>query len=574
MNNSVRGLFRYTIVVSILTLFFLLSISIHYVPVFAQTSEEVWNSFTLQRVNLRETPSIRSTILTVFDEGTVVTVIDEVPQWMLIATSENDTGWIFSDYVVPNASLSRLPDVTSVLHQSGTMQTVTVQSAPQDEGPEFTRDREPEYINLEDSEGDGSAGASGFFIFLFVLSLTGNAALGYWLWTLRKTSSILSEPSTFQDEFQLLKKENIDLKNQLQYAQVTVSKSNKSVERKEKDLQVHRDLHIQEMSDIKTKLVSLESTHNQSALSLKGKDEQIENLTKKNIELQREIESVHKKLNQSSDNIKHQALKYTLENKTHTETLFEKEKVIHNQKLKLEESDKARTKAIKEILEKTDALQSDNQSLNQKIGILEKEIAEKEKSFLSKIEKERSTAKAAFEKQLHERIEREKADMENHYKSTIDTINDKVRSTQNSLINQMKQLQEKLSITETQLAEERKQREELEIQGTAPVQEKAILEDLQNEYNALLNVYEESQQNLKSSETEKQDMPVQEQNPAQKTIEHESLPITQQEKPPVQSSETPDKSPVLESKPVVKQNADDNLDAYARSFFKKISKIS
>ena len=83
MNNSVRGLFRYIIVISILTLFSLLTLSIHYVPVIAQTSEVVWNSFTLQRVNLRETPSIRSTILTVLDEGTVVTVVDEVPQDLL-----------------------------------------------------------------------------------------------------------------------------------------------------------------------------------------------------------------------------------------------------------------------------------------------------------------------------------------------------------------------------------------------------------------------------------------------------------------------------------------------------------
>ncbi len=501
MNNSVRGLFRYTIVISIFTPFSLLSISINYVPVFAQTSEEDWNSFTLQRVNLRETPSIRSTILTVLDEEIVVTTIEEVPQWLRVTTSENDTGWIFSDYVVPSALLGRLPGVTSALFQSGMTGTVLVQSAAQDAGPEFTSDLKPEYINLEDSESNDSAGASGFFIFLLVLSLAGNAALAYWLRSLKKASSILSDPSKLQDEFQLMKKENIDLKNQLQYAQVNFSKSNKSVERKEKDLHVHRELHIQEMSDIKTKLVSLENTHNQSALALKGKDEQIENLTKKNIDLQGEFENVHRKLNQSSDNIKQQALKYTLENKAHKETLFEKEKVIHNQKLKLEEFDTAKTKAIKEIREKTDALQSDNQSLNQKIGILEKEIAEKEKSFLSKIKKEKSTAEAAFEKKLHERIEREKADAENHYKSTIDTINDKARSTQDSLRNQMKQLQEKLSITETQLAEERKQREEPEIQGSAPAQKKAILEDLQNEYNALLNVYEESQQNLKRSET-------------------------------------------------------------------------
>ncbi len=72
MNNSIRGLFRYTIVISIFTPFSLLSISINYVPVFAQTSEEDWNSFTLQRINLRETPSIRSTILTVLDEEIVL----------------------------------------------------------------------------------------------------------------------------------------------------------------------------------------------------------------------------------------------------------------------------------------------------------------------------------------------------------------------------------------------------------------------------------------------------------------------------------------------------------------------
>ena len=159
--------------------------------------------------------------------------------------------------------------------------TVSVQSAAQDAGPEFTHDLKLEYINLEDSESNGSAGTSGFFIFLLVLSLAGNAALANWLQSLKKAGSTLSDPSKLQDEFQLMKKENIDLKNQLQYAQINISKSNKSVERKEKDLHVHRELHIQEMSDIKTKLVSLENTHNQSALALKGKDEQIENLTKK-----------------------------------------------------------------------------------------------------------------------------------------------------------------------------------------------------------------------------------------------------------------------------------------------------
>ena len=96
--------------------------------------------------------------------------------------------------------------------------------------------------------------------------------------------------------------------------------------------------------------------------------------------------------------------------------------------------------------------------------------------------------------------------------------------------------------------------------------------DLQNEYNALLNVYEETQQNLKSTETEEQEKPVPEQKLAQKTIERESLPITQPENSPVQSSEIPEKSPVNESKPVVEPDTDDNLDAYARSFFKKILK--
>ncbi len=171
MNNSVRGLFRYTIVISIFTPFSLLSISINYVPVFAQTSEEDWNSFTLQRVNLRETPSIRSTILTVLDEEIVVTTIEEVPQWLRVTTTENDTGWIFSDYVVPSALLGRLPGVTSALFQSGMTGTVLVQSAAQDAGPEFTRDLKPEYINLEDLE-DSESNDSGRCIRIFYLSFS------------------------------------------------------------------------------------------------------------------------------------------------------------------------------------------------------------------------------------------------------------------------------------------------------------------------------------------------------------------------------------------------------------------
>ncbi len=147
MNNSSRGLFIFITCTAALSFVILLSLFIEISPLQAQTFREQWDSFTLQRVNLRQRPSIRSSVQSVLDEGTVVSVMDEVPQWMYVYTGSNDSGWVFSEYIVPNSTLDRLPGVLTVLGNFEVAAGAPENTPPEPPGPEFTREREPEYIN-------------------------------------------------------------------------------------------------------------------------------------------------------------------------------------------------------------------------------------------------------------------------------------------------------------------------------------------------------------------------------------------------------------------------------------------
>lgn len=441
MNNSSRGLFIFITCTAALSFVILLSLFIEISPLQAQTSREQWDSFTLQRVNLRQRPSIRSSVQSVLDEGTVVSVMDEVPQWMYVYTGSNDSGWVFSEYIVPNSTLDRLPGVLTVLGNFEVAAGAPENTPPEPPGPEFTREREPEYINQEEDPDNEDTGASGFFISLVVLSLAANVVLGFSIREIRKRSSVLSDPDKLQSEYQLLKKANLDLKDQLQFAQENNARLEKAARKKDKDIMVQTDLRNQEFANLKNKLTALESTHNTSVLATNDMRENNEKLKQENDKLRQETGDVRKKIIDSSESIKQQAVRHTLAEQTAKEKLLLNDNEIESLREKLNKTESEKQRLTADSLEKSSALEKEKKSLNRKITALEKDLSERENVLQDKIEQAKKDAELSANDKISEQLVRERQTMEENYNKKLEEIKNRDEREQ-SVLREKNQLME------------------------------------------------------------------------------------------------------------------------------------
>ena len=327
----------------------------------------------------------------------------------------NDSGWVFSEYIVPNSTLDRLPGVLTVLGNLEVAAGAPENTPPEPPGPEFTREREPEYINQEEDPDNEDTGASGFFISLVVLSLAANVVLGFSIREIRKRSSVLSHPDKLQSEYQLLKKANLYLKDQLQFAQENNARLEKAARKKDKDIMVQTGLRNQEFANLKNKLTALASTHNTSVLATNDMRENNEKLKQENDKLRQETEDVRKKIIDSSESIKQQAVRHTLAEQTAKEKLLLNDNEIESLREKLNKTESEKQRLTADSLEKSSALEKEKKSLNRKITALEKDLSERENVLQDRIEQAKKDAELSANDKISEQLVRERQTMEENY---------------------------------------------------------------------------------------------------------------------------------------------------------------
>lgn len=420
----------------------------------AQAPGSEWVSFTLRRVNLRQQPSTSpgSYVKIVLDEGVRVHVFDEVQGlddyvsgWLHVYVDEGDSGWVSRDFIVPKAALERLPELKSALMKSPTIPEEVKVEIPEDSILEFPEDlQEPVDITKQEAEEEKGSFFYYILIFFFVLSVLANFYFVYRLLSISKAKAILADSDTLQKEYQLLLNANQDL------------------------------------------------------------DKQIEKLTQENSNLREELENIHKDLNKSKENIQQQAVKFTMAEQTHKEVLLSKDNEIQRLQKQRDELQQSNERLEKESMEKTDDLKKANALLHAKIQELEEALAEKDKSINEQIAQAKIDVETSLEKQFNDRLNEVQKTQEKKYSQQIEDANIMMEKERVSLLEENKDLQQKLKTLEIKYAEEKKLRHELEVQTgefeKVETSKEAAFEDLQKEYNALVSSYEESQQQLKNAQ--------------------------------------------------------------------------
>lgn len=554
-------------------LFVILFNSSNYSPLFAQDSG--WVSFTLNRVNLRQNPTIRGELIVTLDEGTPVHVFDEFvntvnERWLHLYYSTGDSGWVRNDFIAPLAALERHPGIQDfLLGTGGSINTTEVEQETQ-AGPEFTQEPEPAVINLEDTNGQNDSILSVLSWIYFVLSLFVIAFLWYKRSKPDAEGGLLSGTGKLQNEFKLLKNENKDQKKQLQFAEEKYAKQELGIGQKEKNIQTQIEIHRQEITDLKNKFYSLEKTHNNCSNELNQKDRHVEKLEQDSKKLLKEIEALNQKLIKSSENIKAQVVKSTMAGRAHEESLQLKENKIRQLLDDLETANNVKSQLEKNHEEKTAGLRSENNSFKEKLSELEKTLSEKEKEIDNKIAQARIDSKKWFESQISDRLNEEKTTLERHFAKDIEELKNSMQVNKNMLIENNKNIKERLRETELKYNEEKKARLEIESKSISVTRSDAsksfALKDLQKEYSALLKEYDASRKKL--SDTTVKTQLVAEEQPEAGIVtkpEGDGEKFEPQKKEPFTAKFEPGLSG---------NTLDGNkYDEYVRSFFKKISKL-
>ncbi|MCH8285254.1 SH3 domain-containing protein [candidate division KSB1 bacterium] len=554
-------------------LFVILFNSSNYSPLFAQDSE--WVSFTLNRVNLRQDPTIRGELIVTLDEGTPVHVFDEFVNtvnegWLHLYFSTGDSGWVRNDFIAPRAALDRHPGIQDFLLGAGGSFNASEVEQETQTGPEFTREPEPAVIILGDTNGQDGSILSVLSWIYFVLSLFVIAFLWHKGRKPDVESGLLSGTDKLQNEFKLLKNANQDLMKQLQFAEEKYAKQELEIAEKKKNIQTQNEMHRQEITDLKNKFYLLEKTHNNRSDELNQKDDYVEKLEQDRKKLLKEIEAANQKLIQSSENVKAQVIKSTMAGRAHEESLQLKENKIRQLLDDLETANNVKSQLEKNHEEKTAGLRSENNSFKEKLSELEKTLSEKEKEIDNKIAQARIDSKKWFESQISDRVNEEKTTLERRFAQDIEELKNSMQVNKNMLIENNKNIKTRLSETELKYNEEKKARLEIESKSVSvawsDASKSSALKDLQKEYNALLKEYNTSRKKLSDDTIKTQ--PVAEEQPKEEIVtktESESEKFEPRKKEPFTAKFEPHLSG---------NTLDGNkYDEYVRGFFKKISKL-
>ncbi len=238
-----------------------------------------------------------------------------------------------------------------------------------------------------------------------------------------------------------MKKANLDLKDQLQFAQENNARLEKAARKKDKDIMVQTGLRNQEFANLKNKLTALESTHNTSVLATNDMRENNEKLKQENDKLRQETEDVRKKIIDSSESIKQQAVRHTLAEQTAKEKLLLNDNEIESLREKLNKTESEKQRLTADSLEKSSALEKEKKSLNRKITALEKDLSERENVLQDRIEQAKKDAELSANDKISEQLVRERQTMEENYNKKLEEIKNRAEREQ-SVLREKNQLME------------------------------------------------------------------------------------------------------------------------------------
>jgi myosin heavy subunit len=524
----------------------------------AQQTQTQWSSVTLRRVNLRQTPSIRSIVKTVLNEGTPVRVMKETPEWLYVSVVSGDSGWVSIGFIASKAEAEQLSKTQIIGRQTQKEKSKDTLKTGQ---PEFLKQREP--VNI--SQSDSVLRNNFLWIVLLSLSLLGNIVLFVRLLSHQRTPPRVlgADNSTVITELEQVKKANVDLKNQLSIAQDNYSKTEIALSKTEKDFQMQKTAHQKQIEELNNTISVLENTLNQNTQTIKSQNEQIEKTSQESKNLKKELENLQKQLSKSTENLQQQAIKFTLAEQTHKEELKNKENKLKHLQEQIDTANQKYSDLEKETAGTIAELKKNNDSLLNKTAVLEKALETKEKELINRTTQLRKEFETSLDEKIEARLNEARVSIKNQSDQEKEALTLRTQREKDALQEMISSLLQQVTQLEKSHNEEHRIRTELEtkiadLELNASAKESA-LEDLQKEYTTLLTIYEKTQQQLKQTESFVSEGILLTTTPAE-------IPDVSAQEPGAakQPSRMPPREPVAKDK---------QFDEYARSFFKKISTL-
>ncbi|MFC1492806.1 SH3 domain-containing protein [candidate division KSB1 bacterium] len=490
-----------TAFIILILLFTAISVSVH-----AQTQQSAeWSSYTMTGVNLRASASQQSDRISTLETWTRITVIGESDGWVEIRLEDGQTGWVASNYVIPRDIVAGLTDEIVQAEVARRMASISTDTT---EESGFTTRAEPSNV-AELTESNG--GASNYVIvttFLLGISIILNMVLFFKMKSSSGNGELITDTKKFQQDYNLLKKENHDLKDQIEFADNKYAELEKSLQKNSAETKLQKDLHEQELNKQKNRYNILEDSFKKYEKNLKALDEHIGKLKQENSILLKENESINQKLGETSENIQEKIVKYTMAEQAHKEENIRKQNDINSLQSRISEMKLMIQQLEDELVELKGLREKEKKEFEKAARSLEQKLNEKEQIINIAVEKEREKLSVELEEKYSKRMADEKRMLAEKFE--IEKQNILVESESLSLRNI--ELEKIFKDKETALNKEIKSREELEkkvIETQKQIIEKEpeedrpgiqAFEDLKRDHEQLLATFQEKKKVSDSAE--------------------------------------------------------------------------
>ncbi len=368
-----------------------------------QTDE--WSSYTLSRVNLRTSSSQQSDRINTLDIWTKLTVVSETDEWIEIRLEDGQTGWVASNYVIPRNIVTGLSEDYIEAEVAKRIAEAGEDSA---EETGFTTREEPSNIT-ELTESDGAS--SNFTListFLLGISIIVNMILFFRMRSSSDNGELITDSKKFQQDYNLLKKENHDLKDQIDFSDNKYAELEKTLQKSNNEIKLQKDLHEQELNKQKNRYNILEESFKKYEKNIKALDDHIGKLKQENSRLLKENESVNQKLGETSESIQEKVVKYTMAEQAHKEENLKKQNEINKLQSQISEIKLLNQQFEDELMEQKGLLEKGKNEFEKEIRELKDKLNEKEQKISIEVEKEKEKLSIDLEERFSNRMEDEK----------------------------------------------------------------------------------------------------------------------------------------------------------------------
>ncbi|MCP4726944.1 MAG: SH3 domain-containing protein, partial [bacterium] len=420
----------------------------------SQQSEE-WSSYTLSRVNLRASSSQQSDRISTLDTWTRISVISESDGWAQIRLEDGQTGWIASNYVIPRNIVTGLTGDLVEAEVARRMASISTDTTAE---TGFTTRAEPSNVaELTETNGE----TSDYVIvstFLLGISIILNMILFFKMKSSSGNGDLITETKKFQQDYNLLKKENHDLKGQVEFADNKYAELEKTLNKSSNEIKLQKDLHEQELNKQKNRYNILEVSFKKYEKNIKALDEHIGKLKQENSRLLKENESINQKLGETSENIQEKIVKHTMSEQAHKEENLKKQNDINRLQSEISEM-KLMTQQLEDgIEEQKGLLEKEKKVFEKTTRSLEAKLREKEQRIDIEVEKEKEKLSLILEEKFNKRLEDEKKIITGRFEQEKQNI----LKEKDSLSARNTELEQLFKDKEIVLEKEIKSKEELE----------------------------------------------------------------------------------------------------------------